>query len=237
MGAAASAARSRATALASSAAATAVRAGGDAAAPLASPRAPLPAPPPPPPPAAPPAAAAGDDDGGGGGGGGGSTVSVTRLFSSGPPVADAAALHARDPAHVTNALRLDGTVEQSPLMDGTQVESVALYAEMQRNPALLDTPAALSRSSTAQAALRVLLHARGGPSPPGAQMAAGAPGAPPLLLPAGEAQHYKQACNPAHTRTAHMICTLPVAALFVWYFCSYVCTVFLLLEHEPSHTP
>ena len=29
-------------------------------------------------------------------------------------------------------------------------------------------------------------------------------------------------------------CTLSVAALFVWCFCSYVCVVFLLLEHEPS---
>ena len=138
------------------------RAGGAGSAPAAQ-RAPLPAPAPlPPPPPPPPGAAASD---GAADASDGDTVCVTRLMRSGPPVADAAALHARDPAHVTNALRLDGTVEQSPLMDGTQVESVALYAEMQRNPALLDTPAALSRSSTAQAALRVLLHARGGPSP------------------------------------------------------------------------
>jgi hypothetical protein len=101
-------------------------------------------------------------------------------------VADAAALHARDPAHAANVLSLDGTVVQSPLMDPPQVESLTLYEEMQRNPALLDTPAALARSSTAQAALRVLLHARGGPSPPGAHL--GGAGAPPLL-PASEAPH------------------------------------------------
>jgi hypothetical protein len=112
-------------------------------------------------------------------------VCVTRLMRSGPPVAGGAALHARDPAHVTNALSLDGTVAQSPLMGATQNESLALYEDMQRNPALLDTPAALSRSSTAQAALRVLLHARGGPTPPGALLGGGGAPPPQQLLLAG----------------------------------------------------
>lgn len=132
----------------------------------------------------------------GGGGGeasaatGQQTVAVQRLMASGPVPVDSSKLHEKNAETVSNLTDLsfrptgDSVIQALPATSTDPgMRQLAVWTAMQANPDLLDTPAALARSSTAVAALGVLQLARGNTAaaPPGTVLKSGP--VPPALPP------------------------------------------------------